>query len=346
MIPMRLPPNQPLHFYRGGQAIADLRGVPRPADNRPEDWLGSVTTRFGSAADGLTILADGRQLREAVSSDPEAWLGHQHANRLGSDTYLLVKLLDAGERLPVHVHPDRGFAGQHLGLHHGKTESWVVLAAEGAEAAVYLGFTSDVDGADLRRWVSQQDTSALLGSLHRLDVVAGDSVLVPAGTPHAIGAGMFCIELQEPTDLSIMLETQGFERAGSDGHLGLGYDLALECVRRSALTQSQLEELWLRETARAYGPVQSLFGVLADPFFRAQRIRPQRPVTVAPSFAVTVTLAGEGLFTTESGAELATRRGDAVLFPYSSGAVTVSGEVDVVRCLPPLADAVDRKAAS
>lgn len=335
MKPVSLDPNQPLHFYRGGEAIARLRGQSPPPGNRPEDWLASTTARFGSESDGLTVLPCGWPLGDAVAEDPVGWLGPDHAEHLGADTYLLVKLLDAGERLPVHVHPDRRFARQHLGLHHGKTEAWVVVEATGAEPCVYLGFVTDIDGADLRRWVDDGDTDALVGALHCLSVAPGDSVLVPAGTPHAIGAGIFCIELQEPTDLSVMLEGAGARTGAGGGHLGLGYDMALECVQRSALPPPAMSDLWRRATPTGAHPVDALFAERADPFFRAQRLRPDRPVTVPASFAVTVTLEGEGTFSTENGVEVPTRRGDTILFPHACGAVTVSGAVDVVRCLPP-----------
>lgn len=88
----------------------------------PEDWVGSVTVLFGEAELGLTRLVGGRLLRDAVVAGPVAWLGEQHVARYGADTALLVKLLDAGELLPVHAHPGRQFAAAHLGLAIGDTE--------------------------------------------------------------------------------------------------------------------------------------------------------------------------------------------------------------------------------
>lgn len=93
--------NQPPTFYRGAGRIAAFRNVPALPD-RPEDWVGSVTSRFGLAPAGLSTLSDGRVLAEAVAADPRWWLGPGR-----TDTGVLVKLLDAGQRLPLHVHPDR-----------------------------------------------------------------------------------------------------------------------------------------------------------------------------------------------------------------------------------------------
>ena len=122
--------NQPKQFYRGGRAIAELRGLDSQ-DDSTEDWVASTTVRYGMDVDGLSRLPDGRYLRDAVEADPEAWLGPRHRAYFGSSPTLLVKLLDAGERLPVHVHPPRSFAYRHLGSRHGEAEAWVVLGASG-----------------------------------------------------------------------------------------------------------------------------------------------------------------------------------------------------------------------
>src|SRR5271156_3775154 len=186
--PIVLGPNMPEMFYRGDGRIDRLRGTSGHED-RPEDWIASVTARFGTDTDGMTRLPDGSLLAEAVAADPEAWLGAEHVARYGSDTGLLVKLLDAGQRLPVHVHPARRFAAEHLGRPHGKTESWIVLEAE-PDAAVYLGFSRDVGADELTGWTRSQDVEAMLAATNRVPVAAGDRVLCPAGTVHAIGAGI------------------------------------------------------------------------------------------------------------------------------------------------------------
>ena len=60
--------------------------------------------------------------------------------------------------------------------------------------------------------------------------------VVPASTPHCIDAGVFVVELQEPTDFSVLLEWDGFDVDGpADGHLGLGFDVALDAVRTDAV---------------------------------------------------------------------------------------------------------------
>ena len=126
MKPILLPANQPpARFYKGGARIAEFRGGGEPQPNTPEDWVGSTTSVRGHAPVGMTRLDDGRLLADAIASDPREWLGPEHVARYGDDCMLLVKLLDAGQRLPVHAHPDGEFAQTHVSTLHGKAEAWL-----------------------------------------------------------------------------------------------------------------------------------------------------------------------------------------------------------------------------
>jgi mannose-6-phosphate isomerase len=336
--PVVLDANLPERFYRGGAAIAAFRGLGHAGSFRPEDWIGSATTLFGEPEAGLTRLPDGRLLRDALDADPAGWLGEAHVEAFGTSPAVLVKLLDAGQRLPVHAHPTRDWARRHLDCPFGKTEAWVIVETRG-EPLVHLGFRRDVEADELAAWVDRQDEDALVGSLHALPVRPGDSVLVPAGCPHAVGQGVFLVELQEPTDLSVLMQWTGFELDGrSDGHLGLGFDVALGCVDRSGYGAERLRELQstrgsrpeLRDGARRVFPLES------EPFFRAELLRPRPVVELDPSFAVLVVLDGEGELQTAAGT-LPLRRGHTVLIPHATGTSALRGELEALRCLPPSA---------
>lgn len=334
MRPLALPPNTFPRFYRGGERIAELRGTPA-AGHRPEDWIGSVTTAFGSERDGLTRLDDGRTLVDAVAADPESFLGAAHVARHGADPRLLVKLLDAGERLPVHFHPRVAFAREHLGSPHGKTEAWVIVSTEGGDPAVHLGLRQEVGLATLAGWVERQDVAAMLAAMVRLPVRPNDVIFVPAGLLHSIGEGILLVELQEPSDLSVLLEWEGFEIDGrTDGHLGLGFETALRAADRSRLAPSDVEGLAARRGDGGRPGVERLLPPEADVFFRAERIRPRPSSPVPQEFSILVVLGGEGRLVTDGG-ELELRRGGAVLVPHAAGTGSLEGELDVLRCLPP-----------
>ena len=335
MKPIPLAANRFPRFYRGGSAIDELRGV-AGGDGTflPEDWVGSTTAAFGSAGDGLTRLEDGRTLREAIRRDPEGFLGRRHAEAYGNDPGLLVKLLHAGERLPVHCHPDRDFARRHLGCPWGKTEAWVVVGVDGPGPVVHLGFREDMDPGRLTGLVQTQRVEPLLSGLNAVPVAAGDTVLVPAGMPHAIGRGVLLVELQEPTDFSVLLEWEGFAIDGrAEGHLGLGFDRALGAVDRTGWSPARLDRL-----RGGRGPArpgaERLFPAEADPFFRAERLRPDPAVSLEAAFSILVVTRGSGRLETGGGAvELG--RGDTVLVPFAAGQGTVRGRLEAVRCLPP-----------
>jgi len=335
--PIELAPNQLHHFYRGGESIARFRGIPATDDHAPEDWVGSTATMFGADGAGLSSLPDGRLLRDAIAADPVAYLGPSHTARYGTDPALLVKLLDPGERLPVHFHPDGTFARHHLGLAHGKTEAWVILETQGERPTVWLGFSKDVGVDELARWVDREDSAALLDSLNELTVAPGDCLFVPAGFPHAISEGVFLLELQEPSDLTVLLEWTGFDIDGRrDGHLGLGFDVALESARRAALGADELAQL-MRRTATAPESrpgARTLLPSTASVFFRAERLRPAPAVSLEPAFSILVVVDGDGRLDTEGG-RVRLSRGESLLVPYAAGPGELTGSVDVIRCLPP-----------
>jgi mannose-6-phosphate isomerase len=341
--PIVLGPNQPAHFYRGGRGIARLRGLPQPSGNFPEDWIGSTTERFGQPGVGLTRLAGGPTLRDAIAADPDGFLGAAHVARYGINPALLVKVIDTGQRLVAHFHPDRDFAARYLGSRFGKTESWLILETrdeEGDPSAgfVYLGFRADADPATVRRWVDDQDTGAILDSLNKVAVAPGDAVLVPGGVPHAIGAGITLVELQEPTDFSILLEWAGFAIDGAvDGHLGLGFDTALSALDYSGWDSARLEGLRSpRPGAAERAGVTRLLPERADEFFRAERLEVTAPVDFGPGYAILVVYSGRGRLTYPTGS-LAVRRGSTVLVPYGAGLTTLEGELRALRCRPPAA---------
>jgi mannose-6-phosphate isomerase len=325
--PFVLPPNVLHHFYAGGRRIAEFRGLPASTDDHmPEEWIGAVNSMFGDPERGLSRLEDGTYVRDAIAKDPEAFLGRDHVARWGGDTGLLVKLLDAGERLPVHFHPGRAFAKRELGLDHGKTEAWIIIdAIPGAK--VHLGFADDVELETVRGWLRDQDGEAMLAGMRELPVKAGDAIFVPGGTPHAIGEGILLVELQEPTDLSITLEWESFPLTEEGSHLGLGWDRALESLDRSAWDDERIR------AATTGGADGALLGADADPYFRADRVTAGTPLDAG--FAILVATEGAGTLSTAAGGDRRIARGDAVLVPHAAGDGKLDGDVTVLRARPP-----------
>jgi mannose-6-phosphate isomerase len=338
-LPSGLPLNTPHRFYRGGERILAFRGLAVPDDfdgHRPEDWLASTTHLFAEDGGGVSRLTDGAELPDVLAADPEQWLGEGHVAAHGVAPGLLTKLLDSGERLPVHAHPDRAFATAHLDCDNGKTEAWIVLEAEPG-ATVWLGFRDGLRPEQLAELVDAQD-ERLLAALNPIEVHRGDAILVPAGQPHAIGEGVLVLELQEPTDLSVMLEHERFGLGEAHAFLGLERRLALQSVDLGPLTPDAVQAL--RGTWTDVEGAGPALPAAAREYFRAQVVRPvgTEPVTVEAAFAVTVVVEGRGTLSTKAGAPggpIDIARGDVLLLPHAAGAVRVAGDVTVIRCMPP-----------
>jgi mannose-6-phosphate isomerase len=320
MKPQVLPPNVLRHFYAGGARIAAFRGLTLDSDHMPEEWIGAVNTTFGSVnGRGLSTQQDGTLVRDAIAGDPEGWLGPAHVARYGDDPALLTKLLDAGQRLPVHFHPGREFAKREFGLDHGKTEAWLILEARPG-ASVWVGFRHEIALATVREWMHAQASDEMLAAMHELPVKPGDAIFVPAGTPHAIGDGILIVEVQEPTDLSITLEWTGFELTEDESRLGLDWDIALQALNRSAWSDEEIARL--KGTTLPHA---------ADPYFRAQTIHGGD--TLDAGFSVVIATRGQGTL-----GDIELRRGGAVLVPYAAGELALTGDIEAIRCRPPAPD--------
>lgn len=338
MIPLTLRPNLDEHFYRGGPKIAELRGLVLDSDRSPEEWVGATVSRFGDGTVGLARTEVGDLVRDLVAADPTGWLGPEAgaAERAGDgDTGVLVKLLDAGARLPVHVHPDRDFSVRHLDCPYGKTEAWYVLQAD-EDAAVHLGWTEDLDPGELARRRDAQDSAWMLERMHRVPVRPGDGILVPAGLAHAIGDGVFLVEAQEPTDLSIVLEWSVTTSTREESHLGVGFDTAMTAVSHAALSFDALAGLRWHVPLDHTGHVpEACLPTAAETFFRLDVVAPppEEPCRVAAGFAVVIVIDGHGNLVSASGRR-AVSRGDTLVVPSGLGDWEAHGALRMVVARP------------
>ncbi|TRW18080.1 class I mannose-6-phosphate isomerase [Glacieibacterium frigidum] len=126
----------------------------------------------------------------------------------GAEAPLLLKTLFTAERLSVQVHPDDATA-QAMGLPRGKDEAWIILAAEPG-ATIALGLRTAVSRDELAAAACDGSIEALLDWR---PVQAGDVFFSPAGTIHAIGAGLTLVEVQQNLDLTYRLFDYGRDRS-------------------------------------------------------------------------------------------------------------------------------------
>jgi mannose-6-phosphate isomerase len=255
---IRLPPNRVWRTYPGGKTLDQLAGTAAPADSHmAEDWIASTTRAVNRGrehvAEGVSQVQVGndptrRDFAQLLASDPDYFLGAAHVRKYGAQPQLLVKFLDSGTRLHFQAHPTREFARRVLGAPSGKTEAYYVLdtrAPSGNEPGgyIYVGFQRPPSPAQLREYILTQNIAAIEACFDKLPVRHGDTFIIPGGTPHALGAGVFMVEIQEPSDLVIRFE---FERAGyvlpeSARFMNRDVDFALTVFNWAPLTATELE---------------------------------------------------------------------------------------------------------
>lgn len=354
--PLPLLRNRVYRVWRGGAVLDRFQGQPHPADrNVPEEWVGSTTVSRlpGRPPDeGLSKvgLPDGSSvlLKELIQAFPQAILGEAHAARLGPDLGVLCKLLDSAMRLPVQCHPDAGFARRHLGSSFGKTEAWLVLATrtvDGEPPYLLFGFRGGVTEAAFRRAVQAQDIPAQVASLNRIEVKPGELYLVRAGTPHALGPGIFLIEIQEPTDLVVNTEHAfcGLQRTEAQCYLGLGFDLGMSCFNYQAageeyLAQHRLIPRTLRDDAA--GLEERLIGPEHTPCFGMHRVTVRRRLTDPDRGRcyIGIVIEGRGRLTGAS-RDLPLQAGGTFVVPAASEHVAFEAApgqpLQLVKCFPP-----------
>jgi mannose-6-phosphate isomerase len=154
---------------------------------------------------GVVDLRPWSNARHDGNAIGEIW--YERPGGAAADSSLLLKLLFTSQRLSIQVHPDDAFA-QSMGLPRGKSEAWYVLSAT-PDAKVALGLK--------RRMAPQQLREAVVdGSISNLvewrTVSPDDAISVPAGTIHAIGAGLVIAELQQRSDATFRLFDYGRQR--------------------------------------------------------------------------------------------------------------------------------------
>jgi len=194
----------------GGRKLASALGKDLPEGAAiGEDWL------ISDHSSAQSVVAEGPHagmtLRALIERDARAILGSHAQLTVHGRFPLLLKLLDANDVLSVQVHPDDAAAAELGEPDVGKTEMWHVLQAEPG-SALYCGLRSGVDAGRLRDAI---ETNTLEELLVQFPVDPETSVFVPAGTVHAIGAGIVLAEIQQNSDLTYRLYDWG--RVQADG---------------------------------------------------------------------------------------------------------------------------------
>ena len=285
---------------------------------------------------GTSVTEEGF-LDDLITANPQAWLGEELSAIMKDNSSLLVKLLDAGERLPIHAHPARDFAKQHLNSFFGKTEGWIVLDTDPG-SKIWLGMREEISAEELALLIQDQSIEKILGLMNEYTVSVGQVIYVPAGTLHAIGPGTLIAECQEPTSFSILCEYRTFGLSENAATLGLGWEKVISGLTLRPDPHAienyfpKERELFKTDSSK----INSLFAEEGDEFFRALRVITTSEVTLpSSSFSILIVSHGSGHLTWDAG-EIAIRSGETFVIPAAAMGAKLVGDVGAILFLPPL----------
>jgi mannose-6-phosphate isomerase len=300
---------EPIYQYRiwGGRQLADLLSAPLP-DNEPIGEAWALSDRKDHASLVANGPLRGQTIGQLMKTFPEQMMG----KLVGKfDRFpLLLKFLDAHERLSVQVHPSDGQKDFLPEGEQGKTEAWVVLKS-GPESRVYEGLKSGTTAENLRQSIAK---GTIEEHLHYFTPKKGDGAFLPAGTVHALGGDVVVFEVQQNSDVTFRLYDWNHIDAKTGKPRPLQIDQAIACIdftqgEKAPVTPVlEEQESVLRER------------IFECEHFRLWRLKGKLPFTVGEKEIprILVCIDGEGVLKNNQ-TSYSIRKGDVWLLPAIVG---------------------------
>lgn len=220
MQPFKLEPAFKDYLW-GGSKLKTVYGKKTDCDPLAESW------ELSAHPDGPSVISTGplagMLFTRFVKEYPQEW---SRSAKAETPFPLMVKLIDAQKSLSIQVHPNDDYAWRVEG-EPGKTEMWVILDAE-PDSFLYYGFTHEISREEFARRIEE---NTLTDVLNKQPVKPGEVYFIPAGTIHAIGAGIVLAEVQQSSNSTYRV--YDFGRRGADGKLRpLHVEKALDVTQR------------------------------------------------------------------------------------------------------------------
>ena len=316
MYPLLLTPHVTDYLW-GGTRLKTEYGYPTDKDIAAEAWV------LSCHKDGASVVQNGEFAGKTLPEVLALWGDDAIGARAAAFPYfpLLIKLIDAKDRLSVQVHPDNEYALRVEG-EFGKTEMWYVVDCDEGAELIY-GFNTTLTQEELR---AQIEADTLPDVCNFVPVKKGDVFFIPSGTIHAIGAGLLVAEVQQNSNITYRMWDYG--RIGADGkprelHIEKGLDVTVREHRGPTLPYEPDREVpggrvrHLVRCERFCVDVIHLCGLIED-------------YAAAASFVSLLCLEGEGaLLWGESAMPL--KKGQSVFVPAGLGGFKLAGMMEILR---------------
>lgn len=303
----------------GGSKLAAAGKRPKTSQNRErigESWeISGIYGEESVVSNGFLKNNNLQEITEVYMGD---LVGEKVFERFDSEFPVLVKFIDARDRLSIQVHPDDELAEERHGC-RGKNEFWYIVDAEPG-AHIWLGFRKGVTHHDYHEALHTGEVHKLL---NMVPVKAGDIFIVPAGTVHSIGEGIFLAEIQETSDIIYRIDDWGrLDDNGEPRELSL--DEAHDAIDFEASTLLQVQ------TPGVANKVEELFrssDYIIDRIVVRGRL--ERDTAPIDSFFIYICTSGEVTITTPFGSERL-RKAQTLLIPAEESDVVIEGEGDLL----------------
>ena len=305
-------------YIWGGTRLKTEYG--KKTDTMPlaESWECSVRP------EGPSVVASGEYkgqlLSDVLRNHPE-FMG---TKAMDSGFPVLVKFIDAEQDLSVQVHPDDDYAGVKEDQ-KGKTEMWYILDAKpGAE--LICGLKHDVTPEQLKIAIEE---GTLSKHLLRVKVQKGDVFHIPAGTVHAIGAGVLLVEIQENSNVTYRL--YDYNRTDKNGNKReLHIDKATQIMDMTARKDVRQKPRFIR-----FYPGASREILSRCRYFDTERIMVSMGFSFSvleTSFQVLLCTEGNGgIICDDMDKPLRFKRGDCIFIPAGAGRCNVLGQAELIK---------------
>ncbi|MDI3310274.1 MAG: mannose-6-phosphate isomerase, class I [Thermoanaerobacterium sp.] len=300
----------------GGDVLKKKYGFNLPDGKKiGELWCISDNKTAISEVEGGTF--DGIKLNELAKKHSDELYGE---GKSYGRFPLLIKIIDANDKLSVQVHPDDDYAYYHENGDIGKTEMWYIIDAKpGAKLVCGLK-----EGTTKEQFKSLLEKENLEDCLNEIEIKQGDVVYIPSGMVHAIGEGILICEIQQNSDLTYRV--YDYNRVDDNGNKReLHIDKALDVIDFNLKSDKIVPEY--KKIAGG-----SIANVVQSKYFKTDVIRVESTVNVETdgTFNTLVVVEGEGkLFYEDSAVNL--KSGESLLIPASIDKYTVTGNCKLIR---------------
>ncbi len=302
----------------GGDKLKKKYNKTAPFEKLAESWELSVRNKE------MCVIENG----EYAGVELGTYIGRSPISVLGTmaqkyDRFpLLIKFIDANDRLSIQVHPDNEYSLEHEG-ELGKTEMWYIIDAEPGAKLVY-GLTDGCTTADLAEAVK---AGKIEDKMCYTEVKPGDVYFIPSGQVHAIGAGILIAEIQQNSNITYRV--YDYERRQADGSLRqLHTEKALDVIK--VRTQDEIDAIRFEVPYETSGELLCSCEYFTSVKYVSSTDSPVGLVADADSFISVLVLEAENAEILSNDYTYPIDKGESYFIPAGTGDIVISGDAKII----------------